>query len=98
LKEDLRRVLGPERYIDYQMATTEMGQQMNNLKNREGLPTETARQAFSIQRELDQLNPLGRGQSDPRLPELEESLRETLGEPVWEDWKRGRNIRYELEP
>jgi hypothetical protein len=98
LKEDLRRVLGPERYIDYQMATTEMGQQMNNLKNREGLPTETARQAFSIQRELDQLNQLGRSQYDPRLPELEESLRETLGEPVWEDWKRGRNIRYELEP
>ena len=38
-----------DRYIDYQMATQETGQQMNNLASRYDLPRETIRQAFAVQ-------------------------------------------------
>jgi hypothetical protein len=105
LDAGLQQALGPERYVDYQMATCDTGQQMNSLSMRYGLPRETIREAFALQTELDQFakgNPQN-GSTDnsalqPRQTELEEKLQLVLGPDIWQAWISGRNQQYDLSP
>jgi hypothetical protein len=105
LKTGLQQALGPERYVDYQMATSNTGQQMNSLSIRYDLPRETIREAFSMQTELDQLAkriPQGASPDNSglqiRQTELEQKLQQTLGPDIWQAWINGRNQRYNLQP
>jgi predicted RNA-binding Zn ribbon-like protein len=110
----LSEALGPERYLDYRMAITEMGQQMRNLAARFGLPGETVAQAFALQTEADQLAGAARDataaasadrsipapQPSPaqRLSEVQGQLEQVLGSQVWQAWQDGRNRRVSLDP
>src|SRR5207247_678784 len=49
----LQETLGPDRYLDYQLATSETGQQLRNLAARYDLPRETLAQVFQLQREAE---------------------------------------------
>lgn len=101
LQEDLRRVLGQDRYVDHQMATTGIGQRMNNLATRYDLPRPTIHEAFVIQNELDQIEKaINRGvaANSPQHEELQQKLQQTLGPIVFEAWQSGRNQKYNIEP
>ncbi len=54
-KADLQQALGPDRYMDYQMATSDTGRQLHNLAERYDLPRDTVVQAFQLQTEADQV-------------------------------------------
>jgi len=105
----LREALGPDRYLDYQMATTDTGQQLRNLVARYDLPRETLVQAFQLQAEADQLlkatagsrqpeNPSDQSQLYTRLTELQQQTEQILGPRIWQAWTDGRNRRVELGP
>jgi len=105
LNAGLQQALGPERYVDYQMATSDTGQQMNNLRMRYDLSQETIREAFLLQTELDKLAVKTRPNISTniaayraRRSELEEKLQQTLGADIWQAWINGRNQPYELSP
>jgi len=105
LKTGLQQALGPERYVDYQMATSDTGQQMNSLSIRYDLPKETIREAFSLLTQLDQLAKRIPQSSSPdtsglqiRQTELEQELQQTLDPHVWQAWINERNQRYDLQP
>jgi hypothetical protein len=99
----LAAALGPERYTDYQMATWTVGQQMNNLGNRYGLPDEAVREAFGYQREIDRIK--RETPSAARTPaileqidSLQSKLDGRLGPTAAEAWAKGRNLKYEINP
>ncbi len=105
----LMETLGADRYLDYQMATTETGQQLRNLAARYDLPRETVAQAFQLQIEADQLNktlarssqpgnPSDHSQVQARLTELQQQTGQILGPTIWQAWTDGRNRRVKLEP
>jgi hypothetical protein len=105
LNAGLRQALGPERYVDYEMATSDLGQRMNSLSLRYQVPRVAIREAFAIQTELDQLaTAIRQGGAQavstphPRQTELEEQMREILGWPVWDAWMDGRNQRHDVSP
>jgi hypothetical protein len=112
LEAGLRVALGADRYLDYQMATSETGQQLRNLADRYGLSRETLVASFELQTELDQL-----GGATPRFQyplikaptlnpaerttqgqELQQRLQELLGVNVWRAWTLGRSLRVSLTP
>lgn len=105
----LQELLGPERYVDYQMATTETGQQLRNLAARYDLPRETVVQVFQLQSEADQIlnmitrspqpeNPTKQLQLQVRLTDLQRQSENLLGPSFWQAWMDGRNQRVKLEP
>jgi hypothetical protein len=105
LNEGLKQALGPERYVDYQMATSDTGQKMCNLTRRYDLSPETIREAFLLQTELDNLavrtRPSVSANIAPYLAhrsELEQKLEQLLGPDICRAWLDGRNQQYDLYP
>jgi len=112
LQTDLKAALGPDRYLDYQMAACSMGQQLQALATRYNLPRETVAQAFDLQRQIDWLDKgpasvrqVGNGLvPPPTMPTdkpreaLEQDLRQALGASVWEAWQDGRNRQVLFDP
>lgn len=73
LETGLREALGPQRYVDYEMATSDLGQRMNSLSLRYQVPRESIREALGIQTELDRLATVIRqsgAQGDSRTPDI----------------------------
>ena len=112
LQIDLKAALGPDRYLDYQMAASSTGQQLQALAVRYNLPRETVSQAFDLQRQIDWLDQgpdsvrkVGNGLiPPPTMPTkkprdvLEQNLRQALGDSVWEAWQDGRNHQVNFDP
>ena len=114
LEAGLREALGPERYLDYQMATSDTGQQLRNLAARYELPREALAQAFELQKEAEgvaktiaRLNRGGAsdlqasGNQAPlqiQLADLEQKMQQVLGANVWQAWQDGRRNQVELKP
>jgi hypothetical protein len=112
LQADLKVALGPDRYLDYQMAASSMGQQLQALAARYNLPRETVAQAFDLQKQIDWLDQgpdsvrkVGNGLvPPPTMPTakprdaLEQNLRQALGNSVWEAWQDGRNRQVLFDP
>jgi hypothetical protein len=106
----LREVLGDDRYMDYQMAVSETGQQMRNLAARYEIPRETLTRAFALQSEIDGFgkslggNSRSRettGQIGPeaaRIADLQRQLSDTLGPEILKAWNSGRRLSYDLQP
>lgn len=109
LNARMEETLGPDRYLDYQMATTETGQQLRNLAARYDLSRETLAHAFQLQLEADQLNkslartsqpgsPNDLSQLQARFTELQQQTEQILGPAIWQAWTDGRSQRVKLEP
>lgn len=112
LQVDLKAALGADRYLDYQIAATGVGQQLQAFATRYDLPRESLAQAFDLQRQIDWLEKgpasvreVGNGLVPPPTTPTEESrevletqLRQVLGPAVWEAWQDGRNRQVTFDP
>jgi len=109
MNDQLSATLGPERFLDYQMAVSETGQQMRNFAARFDLPRELMAQAFQLQTQLDQLgrargwtanagDPTGQGLATLQPTELQGRLQQLLGPELWQNWLTGRRLRANLDP
>lgn len=102
VEEQMQAALGDDRYLDYQMAIHETGQQMRNFANRYNLPRETMAEAFRLQRELDTFLNTHRTSDlsalHPRAAQLAEQLQSTLGPDLFNSWQNGRSQDYNLQP
>lgn len=109
LSARLQETLGPDRYLDYQMATSETGQQLRNLAARYDLPRETLVQTFQLQAEVDQLNksiarsrqsgnPVDLSQLESLIAELQHQTTQVLGAVVSQAWADGKDQRIKPEP
>ena len=112
LSSGMEEVLGPDRYLDYQMATSDSGQQMHNLAERFGLDRQTMAEAFQLQLQIDNLGKKSAfkypttpsaPQSDPATwqpnrIELENRLEQTLGPEIYKNWRLGRKLTVSLDP
>jgi hypothetical protein len=108
LEIGLQAALGPDRYLDYQMAVNETGQQLRNFAARYDLPRETLARAFELQNEINSLDGLKRmserygapvaAPDASRLNQAEQKLESTLGPELYKSWKEGRTQRYDLQP
>jgi hypothetical protein len=97
LQAGLKEALGDDRYLDYQMAVSETGQQLRNLTTRYDLPRETLAEAFQLQSELDRFG--RRAPADAaQVQRLSEQLQQTLGPDVFESWNAGRKLKYDIQP
>jgi hypothetical protein len=112
LSSGMEEVLGPDRYLDYQMATSDSGQQMHNLAERFGLDRQTMAEAFQLQLQIDNLGKKS-GFKYPTTPsapasnpatwqpdriELEKRLEQTLGPEIYKKWRLGRKLTVSLDP
>jgi hypothetical protein len=91
----LKEALGPQRYLDYQLATSESGQQLRNLAARYDLPRDILAQAFQVQSEADRLAKAGQ---ITEAAELRDKLQTILGPAAWQAWTDGRTLRVRLDP
>ena len=109
MNASLKEALGPDRFLDYQMAVSVTGQQMRNFAARFALPRETLAQAFELQSQVDQIARMSRAGSavsgiaaDPAparsLAELQSQLQQLLAPQLWEAWQAGKNLRVSLDP
>jgi hypothetical protein len=107
LDKNLEAVLGPDRYLDYQLATSGTGQQLRNFAARYDLPRETLADAFRLQKEMDALRNGGdRGgavsvnsaDNAARVEQVREQLEKTLGAELFRSWNEGRNLKYDFQP
>jgi hypothetical protein len=102
MDERLQATLGPERFLDYQLAATELGQELHNLGDRYDLSRATLSQAYAEQKQLDDLNALRKGAQVVQTPDqvgaLQEKLLTILGPQVWQDWHDCRSQRPSLQP
>jgi hypothetical protein len=109
--ESIKDALGPDRYLDYEMAISGTGQQLRNMAARYDLPRETVSQAFVLQSEIDQLSralkatqqantvALNSGPNPAeRINQLQGQLAQTFGPELWQAWQAGRNLRVDLNP
>jgi ankyrin repeat protein len=55
LEKNLQELLGPDRYLDYQLATSGTGQQLKNFAAKYNIPRETVSAAFDLQKEIERL-------------------------------------------
>ncbi|HWQ92963.1 MAG TPA: hypothetical protein VN673_14900 [Clostridia bacterium] len=105
----MQEVLGPQRYLDYQMATSETGQQLRNLAARYDLPRDTLQHVFQLQLEAGQLlrataqSRYVENMSDPsqlysQLEKLQRQTEQILGPTVYRAWIDGRKRTVKLEP
>jgi len=114
METGLQQALGPDRYLDYQMAVTATGQQLRNLAARYDIPRETIAQAFALQTEADQLartarvanatvsadgsSPAPAQSPAQKLAEVQAQLEQVLGTEVWQAWQDGRRRQVSLDP
>jgi hypothetical protein len=95
-------LLGPERFIDYRMARTESGRELNNLAARYDVSRATIQQAYLEQKEIDELMRANRGGLGPEQEqvkaELEGKMQEILGPAIFEAWVNGKGQKYRIEP
>jgi hypothetical protein len=109
MNESLKSALGPDRFLDYQMAVSGTGQQMRNFAARFQLQRETMAQAFQLQTQIDQLsrtavrtaNPdstTGVPSPPPQVPDVQSQLQQILGPELWQDWMLGKDLRVNLDP
>lgn len=94
LEKNLQEVLGPERYLDYQLATSGTGQQLRNFSARYDLPREKLADAFRLQKEID----LRDGARSRGVDEARRELERTLGPDLYEKWNEGRSLEYDFQP
>jgi hypothetical protein len=85
LQVSLKEVLGADRYLDYQMATSQIGQQLRNLGARYDLPRSVLTQVFDLEKQA------GQAAADQQLQQI-------LGPDVWQAWQDGKNQRVQLAP
>jgi len=112
LQRDLETALGPERYLDYQMAASDTGQQLKSLAARYDLPRDALTRAFDLQRQIDwldkgpaSLRQVGNGLIPPPTSPteqpreaLEQQLQQVLGATAWQAWQEGRNRQLSFDP
>ena len=109
MNSSLREALGPDRFLDYQMAVNGTGQQMRNFAARFEVPRETFAQAFEVQSQIDQLIRMSRAGSNvsgiaaepspaQRLAQLQGQLQQLLGLQLWQAWQAGKDLRVNLDP
>ena len=104
LSREIAAALGPDRYLDYQLATSGTGQQLRNFAARYGLPRETLADAFRLQKEMDALRSSQGRAAEPspeslaRLEQVQGQLEQTLGAEHYRSWNEGRNLKYDFQP
>jgi hypothetical protein len=109
LNEGLRATLGEDRYLDYQMAVSDTGQQLRNFASRYDLPRETLADAFQLQTQLDQLSkrpivfnggsaPNGGATPAEQFTDLRQRLESLLGSDLFQAWNSGRRQKYDIQP
>jgi hypothetical protein len=109
MNASLRDALGPDRFLDYQMAVNGTGQQMRNFAARFEVPRETCAQAFEVQSQIDQLIRMSRAGSSASgiaaepspaqsLAQLQSQLQQLLGPQLWQTWQAGKDLRVNLDP
>lgn len=109
LETNLREVLGADRYLDYQLATSGTGQQLKNFAARYDLPRETLSNAFRLQKEIDGLQsraqvqarygmPDAAGQGGRTIEQARQEMEKALGAELYETWNEGRKLKYDLQP
>jgi len=114
MDSNMKELLGPDRYLDYQMAISGNGQQLRNLAARFELPQDTIAQAFALQQQADQLSGQqqlrlryglqreGAGDAGPsieeRMAEVQRQLANVLGPEAAQAWQQGRNLKVDLSP
>ena len=112
LEQNMRAALGPERYLDYQLATSGTGQQLRNFGARYGLERSAISNAFHLQKEIDRRQSAGQiktryGLPDSALPtdssaarlvEAQKAMENTLGSDLYHSWTEGRNLKYDFQP
>jgi hypothetical protein len=109
MNASLSLALGPDRFLDYQMAVNGTGQRMRNFAARFELPRDIMAQAFELQTQIDKLGRRGGPRLDgavdgstappsERAAQLQGSLQQVLGLRLWEAWEQGRNLQVNLDP
>ena len=111
LAKGLEEALGPDRYLDYQLATSGTGQQLRNFASRYDLPRETLSKAFHLQKEIQRLESAQQAsaryggaistrqaQGERTLEQLQQEMERTLGPELYKAWNEGRNLKYDLQP
>jgi hypothetical protein len=102
MDESLQAALGPERFLDYQLAATELGQELHNLGDRYDLSRSTLSQAYAVQKQLDDLKALRERAQAVQIPDevgaLQQKLQTILGPQVWQAWHDYRSLRPGLQP
>ena len=94
LEKNLQEVLGPERYLDYQVPTRGTGQQLRNFAARYDLPREKLADAFRLQKEIELRDEVrSRG-----VEEARNDLERMLGPNLYEKWNEGRSLKYDFQP
>ena len=98
-EQKVEQLLGPERFIDYRMARTDSGRQLNNLAARYDVPRATIQQAYLAQKQMDELMRASRSgtlpaNQDEAVAELNGKLQEALGPAVYEAWQNGKGQKY----
>ncbi len=107
MNASLKEALGPERFLDYQMAITDTGQQLRNFAARFELPRQTVAEAFELQSRLDGLARTRRVEPSGPAPaqttaetqtQLEDQFQQVLGPQLWQAWQDGKSLRVSLDP
>jgi hypothetical protein len=111
LEKNMRETLGPDRYLDYQLATSGTGQQLKNFAARYDLPRETLSNAFHLQKEIDRLESMEQLKSRYGLPnagpsasagrtldQARSEMEKALGADLYNTWNEGRSLKYDLQP
>ncbi len=102
MDERLQATLGPERFLDYQLAATELGQELHNLGDRFDLPRSTLSQAYAVQKQLDDVKALQQRAQVTQTPDqvgaLQQRLQTILGPEAWQVWHDYRSLRPTLQP
>jgi len=102
MDQQLSQALGPERFVDYQMAINETGQQMRNFAARFELPRNVMVEAFQLQIALDgsgrSQSSQGQGTVPAQSSDVQSRLQQLLGAELWQNWQVGRLLRANLDP
>jgi hypothetical protein len=104
MNNSLKEALGPDRFLDYQMAVSGTGQQLRNFAARFDLPRTALAQAFDLQTQIDQFmrqkRPPSGNPSTPveQVAQLQSRMQGVFGPDLWQAWETGRNLRVNLDP
>src|ERR1043165_18678 len=69
MDQRLEQLLGPERFLDYQLAATELGQELHDLGDRFDVSRTTLSQAYAVQKQLDDLTALQKRAHVTQMPD-----------------------------
>jgi len=105
LEEQIKEVLGPKRYADYQMAQDPRYQATHSFATQAGLGSRETQQIYQIAKEAE--HAAAQIQNSPGLPveqrgealqairqETQRALQAALGEAAWEKYKHGGHNRW----